>query len=119
WVLARKEIRGHYVGILDETGASGHLVPLKKTCRIAAGQLGQIEAVADGVAIVRFYKGSRAERFGGKKTSIRRWYDETGGPYEESPDDLFTAIRADIVEVSLDDLVEVNDYLDQQHRNRT
>jgi hypothetical protein len=119
WVLAGRDIKAHYVGIVKDSGHKEKLVALKKVREIKAGQLGQVEAVNAGHAIVRFYKGSRIEKFGGKKNAIRRWYDKIGGPYAEDKDDLYTAIRADVLEVSVDDIVEVNDYLDQQRRDRT
>jgi hypothetical protein len=37
----------------------------------------------------------------------------------ETEDDLYTPLRACILEVSLDDVVEINDYLDQEHSDRT
>jgi len=119
WVLAGKDIKAHHVGIVKDKGQNEKLIALKKIRKIKAGQLGQVEAVNAGRAIVRFYKGSRIEKFSGKKNAIRRWYDKIGGPYVEVKDDLYTALRADIVEVSLDDIVEVNDYLDQQRVDRT
>jgi hypothetical protein len=94
-------------------------VTLGKTHRIKAGQLGQIEAFRGHTALVRFYDGSRVEKFAKGKNALRRWYDRTGGPYTETKDDLYTPIRACILEVSLDDLVEVNDYLDQLKTDRT
>ncbi len=119
WVLARRDIRAHFVGRLKDAGQNEKLVALSKTRIIQAGQLGQIEAVKDGYALVRFYEGSRVESFGAKKNLFRRWYANTGGPYMEAKDDLYTAVRAEIVEVSIDDIVEVNDYLDQRQTNRT
>jgi hypothetical protein len=119
WVLAGKEIKAHCVGIVKDRGQNEKLIALKKIRKIKAGQLGQVEAVNAGRAIVRFYKGSRIEKFSGKKNAIRRWYDKIGGPYVEVKDDLYTALRAEILEVSVDDIVEVNDYLDQQRIDRT
>jgi hypothetical protein len=72
-----------------------------------------------GRAIVRFYEGIRIEKFGKAKNAFRQWYDNVGGPYEEAKDDLYTSVRAYIVEVALDDIIEVNDYLDQQKTDRT
>jgi hypothetical protein len=119
WVLAGKDIKAHHVGIVKDKGQNEKLIALKKVRKIKAGQLGQVEAVNAGRAIVRFYKGSRIEKFKGKKNAIRRWYDKIGGPYMEVNDDLYTAERADIVEVAVDEIVEVNDYLDQQRVDRT
>jgi hypothetical protein len=119
WVLARKEIKAHYVGIIKAADLSEKLVPLKKTRMVKAGQVGQIEAAKSDRAIVRFYRGSRIEKFGGLKNAIRTWYDGLGGPYLETKDDLYTPLGAYILEVSVDDIVEVNDYLDQQKKDRT
>jgi hypothetical protein len=119
WILARAEIKAHSVGVVKDGYGAGRLVPLRRTRKIRAGQLGQIEAIEAGRAIVRFYEGSRIERFGGATNAFRRWYDRVGGPYLETKDDLYTPLRARIVEVSLDDIVEINDYLDQEHRDRT
>jgi hypothetical protein len=119
WVVARKEITAHYVGVVKDAGLNEKIVPLKRTRKIKAGQLGQVEAIDDRHAIVRFYHGSRAEKLGEKKNAIRRWYDECGGPYTENKDDLYTSIRAEILEVALDDIIEVNDYLDQGNSDRT
>jgi hypothetical protein len=119
WVLAGRDIKAHHVGIVKDKGQNEKLIPLKKIRKIKAGQLGQVEAVNAGRAIVRFYKGSRIEKFSGKKNAIRRWYDKIGGPFIEVKDDLYTALRADIVEVAVDDIVEVNDYLDQRKVDRT
>jgi hypothetical protein len=125
WIVARSDLTAHHVGIVKETYQSERLVSLKKTRAIKAGQLGQIEAVGADRAIVRFYDGSRtgAERRTGKFTegvnALRRWYDRTGGPYRKTKDILYTPLGASIVEVSLDDIIEVNDYLDQKQRERT
>jgi hypothetical protein len=119
WILARKEIKAHYVGVVKDAYQGERLAPLKRTRKIKAGQLGQIEAVGAGRAIVRFYEGSRIEKFAGAKNALRRWYDRVGGPYVETKDDLYTSLRACILEVSLDDIVEVNDYLDQGQTDRT
>src|SRR5262249_24872639 len=119
WILARAEIKAHYVGVLKDGYGAGRLVPLRRTRKIRAGQLGQIEAIEGGRAIVRFYEGSRIERFGRATNALRSWYDRVGGPYLETKDDLYTPLRARILEVSLDDIVEINDYLDQEHTDRT
>ena len=119
WVFSRKELQAHYVGIVKDTAENEKLIPLKKTRKVKAGQLGQIEAVDSRHAIVRFYLGSRIAKFARAKNAIRRWYDNVGGPYKETEDDLFTPLRAYIVEVSLDDIIEVNDYLDQAKTERT
>jgi hypothetical protein len=119
WVFSRKDIRAHYVGISKDAGENEKLIPLNKTRKVNAGQVGQIEAADSQHAIVRFYLGSRIERFARAKNAVRRWYDNVGGPYEEVEDDLYTPLRAYIVEVSLDDIVEVNDYLDQAKTDRT
>jgi hypothetical protein len=119
WVLARRKIRGYFVGRVEDAGQNEKLVALKKTRMIEAGQLGQIEAIGERSVIVRFYEGSRIETFGGNKDVLRRWYANLGGPYSEVKDDLYTSIRAEILEVSIDDVVEVNDYLDQKQTDRT
>lgn len=119
WVLARKDLTGHYVGIEKEIGGVERLVRLKGTQKIKAGQLGQIEASTLRSAVVRFYKGSRTESFASARNRFLRWYDRIGGPYTEAKDDLYTSLRAYIVEVSLTDIIEVNDYMDQQKTDRT
>ena len=118
WVLARREITGNYVGLVPGLDRQ-KVVTLRKTHKIKAGQLGQIEAFHGRTALVRFYDGSRIEKFAKSKNALRRWYDNTGGPYTETKDDLYTPLKACILEVSLDDLVEINDYLDQQKTDRT
>ncbi|HLH38356.1 MAG TPA: hypothetical protein VKX39_04345 [Bryobacteraceae bacterium] len=119
WVLARRKIRGYYVGRVDDAGQNEKLVALKKSRVVEAGQIGQVEAVGENSVIVRFYEGSRAEAFGTARDALRRWYANVGGPYSEVKDDLFTAIRAEILEVNIDDVIEVNDYLDQKKADRT
>jgi hypothetical protein len=119
WVFSRKDIQAHDVGIVKDAGQNETLITLKKTRKVKAGQLGQIEAVDSRRAIVRFYLGSRIARFAKAQNAIRRWYDDIGGPYKETKDDLYTPIRAYIVEVSLDDIIEVNNYLDQLKTDRT
>jgi len=119
WVLARREIEGKYVGLLKDAFQGETLVRLNKTRKLRAGQLGQIEAVTGDRAIVRFYEGARIRKFGKLRNAIRRWYDRVGGPYTETKDSLYTAFGACILEVALDDIVEVNDYLDQQQADRT
>ena len=86
---------------------------------IPAGELGQIEATNGHSALVRFYAGSKAEKFARKRNAFRRWYDDIGGPYMEAKDDLYSPLRACILEVPLDDIIEVNDYLDQQKKDET
>jgi hypothetical protein len=119
WIVARTEIKAAYVGVVKDGYAAERLVPLKKTRKVEAGQLGQVEAVGANRAIVRFYEGSRIKKFGRATNAFRRWYDRIGGPYLFVKDDLYTALRACILEVWLDDLVEINDYLDQAHTDRT
>jgi hypothetical protein len=119
WVLARKDITAHSVGVVKDIAQGERLVPLKSKHKVQAGQLGQIEASNADRAIVRFYQGSRIQRFAKTQNALRRWYDRIGGPYAEIKDDLYTSIRAYIVEVSLADVIEVNDYLDQDKANRT
>lgn len=119
WVVARKDITGHYVGLVSTIDQGETLVPLKKTYKIRAGQLGQIEASKVGSAIVRFYEGSGIEKLGNSRNRLRRWYHRVGGPYAEVKDDLYTPLRAHIVEVLLDEIVEINDYLDQQRTDQT
>lgn len=119
WVLARKDLMGHYVGIEKEIGGAEHLVKLKGTQKVKAGQLGQVEASTISSAIVRFYRGSRIQSFATARNKLLRWYDNVGGPYREATDDLYTSLRAYIVEVSLADIVEVNDYMDQKKTDRT
>ena len=119
WVFARRDIRARHLGIRRDPDQSRHIVPMKKSRVVEAGQLGQIEAARMDRAIVRFYDGSRIETFGRAKNVFRRWYDETGGPYREVKDDLYTPVRAYIVEVALDDIIEINDYFDQRKTDRT
>jgi hypothetical protein len=119
WVLARRDIKGHHVALVRGIDQRESILPLNKTQIIRAGELGQIEASNDHTAIVRFYAGSRIEKFAGKKNAFRRWYDNIGGPYTEAKDDLFSPLRACILEVALDDIVEVNDYLDGQKTDGT
>jgi hypothetical protein len=119
WVLARKDIKGHYVALMHGIDQRQSIVPLSKMRTIRAGELGQIEASNGRTAIVRFYSGSRIEKFARKKNAFRRWYDGIGGPYTETKDDLYSPLRACILEVPLDDIIEVNDYLDQQNADRT
>ena len=119
WILARTGVKAHYVGVMKDAFGAQKLVALKKSRNIKAGQLAQVEAVGPGRAIVRFYDGSRTAKFGRTTNAFKRWYDRIGGPYLESKDDLYTPLRAFIVEVSLDDMVEINDYLDQGNTDRT
>jgi hypothetical protein len=125
WILARADITAHYVGVVKDSYQSERLIPLKKTRAVKAGQLGQIEAIGAGRAIVRFYEGSRAGegsrigKFTEAANAFRRWYDRSGGPYRETKDVLYTPLGASILEVSLDDIIEVNDYLDQKQGDRT
>jgi hypothetical protein len=119
WVLARRNIKGRYVSLVRGVDQREKIIALSKTRKIRAGELGQIEASNGHTAIVRFYFGSRIEKFAGKRNAFRRWYDDIGGPYIETKDDLYSALRACILEVSLDDIVEVNDYLDQQKTDQT
>jgi hypothetical protein len=119
WILARTEVKAHFVGVVTDAYGVEKLVPLKRTRKIKAGQVGQIEAVGPNRAIVRFYEGSRVAKFGKAANPLRRWYDRIGGPYLETKDDLYTPLRACILEVSLDDIVEINDYLDQGNTDRT
>ena len=119
WVLARRDIKAHYVAVTRGIDQHETIVTLSKTRTIRAGQLGQIEASNGHTAIVRFYSGSRTEKLASKRNSFRRWYDDTGGPYIETKDDLYSPLRACILEVSLDDIVEVNDYLDQHNTDQT
>ena len=119
WILARRKIRAYFVGRFEDAGKNEKLVALKKSREIEAGQIGQIEAVGDRSLIVRFYEGSRAQAFGSERDALRRWYANIGGPYSEVKDDLYTAIRAEILEVDIDDVVEVNDFLDQKKADRT
>jgi hypothetical protein len=119
WVLARREIKGHYVALVRGIDQHESIVPLGKTRRIPAGEVGQIEASNGRTAVVRFYAGSRIEKFAPKRNAFWRWYDDIGGPYTQTKDDLYTPLRACILEVSLDDIIEVNDCLDQQNRDQT
>jgi hypothetical protein len=119
WILARTEIQAHYVGRVRDAFGAEKLVPLKRTRTIKAGHLAQVEAVGSRRAIVRFYEGSRIGKFGRVSKALKRWYDTIGGPYLETKDDLYTPFRTCILEVSLDDIVEINDYLDQGNTDRT
>jgi hypothetical protein len=114
WVMARKDIRAHYVGIVRGVDQRETIVPLGKTRAIRARELGQIEASNGHTAIVRFYSGGRIGKLSRRPNALRRWYDSIGGPYTPVEDDLYTPLSAHILEVSLDDIVEINDYLDQQ-----
>jgi hypothetical protein len=118
WVLARRDIKGHYVGLVRGIDQRESIISLSKVRDIRAGELGQIEASNSRTAIVRFYAGSRVEKLAGKKNAFRRWYNDTGGPYTETKDDLYSPLRAHILEVPLDDIIEVNDYLDQRKTDR-
>jgi len=119
WVLARREMKGHYVGLVRGVEQRETIIALGKTRTIRAGELGQIEASNGHTAIVRFYSASGTEKFAHKRNTFRRWYNDIGGPYVETKDDLYSPLRACILEVSLDDIVEVNDYLDQQNTDQT
>jgi hypothetical protein len=119
WVVARTDIKAHYVGLIRGVDQREKIVPLSKTRAIRAGEVGQIEASNRHTAIVRFYAGSRIEKFGRKKNAFRRWYNDAGGPYTETKDDLYSPLRACILEVPLDDIIEINDYLDQRKTDRT
>ena len=119
WVMARRDIKGHYVALVRGIDQRQGIIPLSKVRTIEAGELGQIEASNGRTALVRFYAGSRQEKFGRERNAFRRWYNDIGGPYTETHDDLFSRLRACILEVPLDDILEVNDYLDQQHKDQT
>jgi hypothetical protein len=119
WVLARRDTKGHHVALVRGIDQRENILPLNKTRAIQAGELGQVEASNGHTAIVRFYAGSRIEKFASKKNAFRRWYNNTGGPYTEAKDDLFSPLRACILEVPLDDIIEVNDYLDGQKTDET
>jgi hypothetical protein len=119
WVLARKDIEGHEVALVRGIDQRESIVTLNETRAIRAGEVGQIEASNAHTAIVRFYAGSRTEKLASKKNAFRRWYDNIGGPYTETKDDLYSPVRACIVEVPLDDIIEVNDYLDSQKTDKT
>jgi len=119
WVLARKDIKAHYVGLVRGMDQRESIRTLNRTRAVPAGEVGQIEASNAHTAIVRFYAGSRTEKLAGKKNILRRWYDNTGGPYMETKDDLFSPLRAYIVEVPLEDIIEVNDHMDAQKTDQT
>jgi hypothetical protein len=119
WVLARRAIKAHYAALMRGIDQHESIIPLSKTRVIPAGEVGQIEASNGRTAIVRFYAGSRSETFARKKNAFRRWYDDIGGPYKETKDELYTPLRTCILEVPLDSIIEVNDYLDQQNKDRT
>jgi hypothetical protein len=119
WVLARKELKGHDLALSRGIDQHEKIIPLSKVRSIQAGEVGQIEASNGRTAIVRFYAGSRIEKLARKKNAFRRWYNDIGGPYIETKDDLYSPLRACIVEVPLDDIIEVNDYLDQQKTDQT
>jgi hypothetical protein len=119
WVLTRRDIAGHYVTLVRDIDGRESVRTLNQTRAIRAGEVGQIEASNGHTAIVRFYAGSRMEKFAGKKNKFRRWYDNIGGPYVETKDDLFSAHRAYIVEVRLEDIIEVNDHLDARKTDET
>ncbi|MFL6416580.1 MAG: hypothetical protein ACJ74Y_13030 [Bryobacteraceae bacterium] len=119
WVLARKDLEGHYVTLVRGVNQRESVQRLNKTRTIRAGELGQIEASNGYTAIVRFYSGSTDEKFASKKNVFRRWYDSIGGPYSEAKDDLYSPLRACILEVRLEDIVEVNDFMDGQKTDET
>ncbi len=119
WVLSRRDIKGHFVGLVRGVDQRESIRTLKGTRSVPAGEVGQIEASNAHTAIVRFYAGSRTEKLAGKKNALRRWYDNVGGPYMETKDDLFSPLRAYIVEVPLEDIIEVNDHLDAQKTDET
>jgi len=119
WVLARRDTEGHFVALVRGVDQRERIMPLNKTRAIRAGEIGQIEASNGQKAVVRFYAGSRNEKLASRKNAFRRWYDNIGGPYSETKDDLFSALRACILEVPLDDIIEVNDYMDGQKTDQT
>jgi len=119
WVLARRDIKGHYVALVRGIDQRESVRTLNRERAVPAGEVGQIEASNAHTAIVRFYAGGRTEKFAAKKNKFRRWYDNIGGPYVETKDDLFSPLRAYIVEVPLEDIIEVNDHMDQQKTDET
>lgn len=119
WVITKKEITARSVGLAQAADGNQTIVPLNRSRIVKAAQVGQIEASNGRTAIVRFYRGSQGEKFGHARIALRRWYDKIGGPYMEAKDDLYTPVGAYIVEVSLDDIIEINDYLDSRNTDRT
>ena len=113
WVLARKKIRAYHLAI------AGGVVLRRNARTVRAGQLGQIYVARDGAAVVRFYWGSLIERFAGAKDMLAHWYNQIGGPYKDSEDEFFTQVKADILEVELSDIVELNDFFDHANIDRT
>jgi hypothetical protein len=113
WVLAGKKIRAYHIAI------AGGVVLRQNARTVRAGQLGQIYVARDGAAVVRFYWGSLIEGFAGAKDGLAHWYNQIGGPYEDSEDEFFTQVKADILEVALSDIVELNDFFDHANIDRT
>jgi hypothetical protein len=119
WVITKKEITARLVGLAQGVDGKQTIVALNRTRTVKPGLLGQIEASNGRTAVVRFYNRAESEKFGRRLIGLRRWYDKIGGPYIEAKDDLYSPIRAYDVEVSLDDIVEINDYMDSRKIDRT
>jgi hypothetical protein len=115
WVITKKKITARLVGLAQGVDGKQTIVALNRSRTVKPGLLGQIEASNGRTAIVRFYKRAEGEKFGRARMALRRWYDQIGGPYIEAKDDLYTSIQAYDVEVFLDDIVEINDYMDSRN----
>lgn len=117
WVIAAKPIQAYTVGVAKDSVNGTRVVRVKRK-QVRGGLLGQIEVVGDEFALVRFYKRSLNERYGIMKV-VAHWYDGLGTDVEAKETDLYTAANADIVEVPLSSIMELNDYFDQLHIDAT
>jgi hypothetical protein len=118
-VITKKKISARLVGLAQCVDGKQTIVPLNRSRTVKPGLLGQIEASNGRTAIVRFYKRAEGETFGRARMALRRWYDQIGGPYIKAKDDLYTSVQAYDVEVFLDDIVEINDFMDSRNIDRT
>jgi hypothetical protein len=120
WVLARRNLRAHQLGIVDEPGGESRVVPLKDTTFVKAGHLGQIESVLDDrYAVVRVYRGSRIDRFGQLQNAFNRVARASGGTRPLGTDDFFAREYAEILRIPVIDLINVHDYLDRSGATST
>jgi hypothetical protein len=118
WVYAPRSIIGNRVALRLDPRGGERVVTLRSTEAIARGHVGQIEAVRDRRALVRFYAGT-PNGPSALSRLFRRWAENTGGPYVEKEDEFFSRKRAVVLEVSLEDVLELNDYLDRSHIEQT
>jgi len=119
WVITKREITARSVGLAQGVDGKQTIVALNRTRTVKPGLLGQIEASNGRTVIVRFYNRAEGEKFGRTLMGLRRWYDKIGGPYIQTKDDLYSPVRAYDVEVFVDDIVEINDYMDSRKIDRT